>query len=388
MTTATTVQKRPMTTARLSGTTVILGFLGLMTVIGGAAGIYRLIVGLGPTTTLNDGFPWGIWIGFDFGMIAFSGAAFTLAGIVYILQWETYRPAMRPAILFGLLGYVAVLVLLVLDLGRCHRFWSFLINWNLHSPLFEISWCIVLYSTVLVIEASPQLFERLGKERPVRWVYRIVIPLVIAAVTLSSLHQSTLGTLYLNMPYRLHPLWYSPILSPLFLISSVMAGLAVTMLVYPLAARILGKEADNKINSGLARGAAWVMLVYTLFKLGDIVVAGELSQLLAFDRFSQLMWLELGVGVILPMVIFFLPSLRTQGGWQVAGALLILFGVLMNRFNATLFAQLAREGATYTPHILEWLSTLGVLSAAALAWYFGIRYLRIFDSQAHARYHK
>lgn len=386
MTTATTVQKRPAV-ARLSGTNIILGVLGLLTVIGGAAAIYRLVTGLGASTSLTDGYPWGIWIGFDFALIAFSGAAFTMAATVYILQRESYRPAMRPAILFGLLGYVAVLVLLVLDLGRWDRFWSFFVNWNVHSPLFEISWCIVLYSTVLVVEASPQLFERLGKERPVRWVYRIVIGLVIAAVTLSSLHQSTLGTLYLNMPYRLHPLWYSPILSLLFFVSSVMAGLAVTLLIYPIAARIVGKEVDNGINSGLARAIGWVALVYTALKLGDIAVAGELPLLFAFDRYSLLMWLELGVGCILPMIILLAPKLRAQRRWQVIGALLILFGVLMNRFNATLFAQFAREGASYTPHILEWLSTLGVLSAAALAWYFGIRFLSIFDSDAHAKFH-
>ncbi len=386
MTTATTVQKRPAV-ARLSGTNIILGVLGLLTVIGGAAAIYRLVTGLGASTSLTDGYPWGIWIGFDFALIAFSGAAFTMAATVYILQRESYRPAMRPAILFGLLGYVAVLVLLVLDLGRWDRFWSFFVNWNVHSPLFEISWCIVLYSTVLVVEASPQLFERLGKERPVRWVYRIVIGLVIAAVTLSSLHQSTLGTLYLNMPYRLHPLWYSPILSLLFFVSSVMAGLAVTLLIYPIAARIVGKEVDNGINSGLARAIGWVALVYTALKLGDIAVAGELPLLFAFDRYSLLMWLELGVGCILPMIILLAPKLRAQRRWQVIGALLILFGVLMNRFNATLFAQFAREGASYTPNLVEWLSTMGVLSAAALAWYFGIRFLSIFDSDAHAKFH-
>ncbi len=386
MTTATTVQKRPAT-ARVSGTTVVLGILGLLTVVGGAAGIYRLFTGLGASTALTDGYPWGIWIGLDFALIAFSGAAFTMAGTVYILRREKYRPAMRPAILFGLLGYVAVLVLLVLDLGRWDRFWSFFINWNVHSPLFEISWCIVLYSTVLVIEASPQLFERLGKERPVRWVYRIVIPLVIAAVTLSSLHQSTLGTLYLNMPYRLHPLWYSPILSLLFFVSSIMAGLAVTLLIYPIAARIAEKDVQTNINSGLARAIGWVAAVYALLKLGDIALAGELPLLFTFDRYSLLMWLELGIGCILPMILLLIPSLRAQRRWQVIGALLLLFGVLMNRFNATLFAQLAREGASYTPNLVEWLSTIGVLSAVALAWYFGIRFLSIFDSDAHAKFH-
>lgn len=384
---ATVTPKSRSDVSRASTSSVIVGVLLLLTLVGGAAGVFRLFTGLGASTALTDGYPWGIWIGFDFALIAFSGAAFTMAAIVYILGREKYRPAMRPAILFGLLGYVGVLVLLVLDLGRWDRFWSFFVNWNIHSPLFEISWCIVLYSTVLAVEASPQLFERLDKERPVRWVYAIVIPLVVAAVTLSSLHQSTLGTLYLNMPYRLDALWYSPILSLLFFTSSVMAGLSVAILTYLLASRIRHRDADNDITSGLARGAAWVTLVYTLLKLGDMALAGELPALFAFDRVSLLMWLELGVGCILPMILFFTPRLRVQRRWQVSGALLILFGVLLNRFNATLFAQIARPGASYSPNIVEWLSTLGVLAAVALAWYLGVRYLSIFDSDAHAKYH-
>ena len=190
------------------------------------------------------------------------------------------------------------------------------------------------------------------------------------------------------MPYRLDALWYSPILSPLFFVSSIMAGLAVTLLVYPLAARIVGKEVDNDITKGLARIAAWVTLVYTLLKLGDLSVAGELPALFAFDRASLLMWLELGLGAILPMILFFVPSLAAQRRWQTVGALLILFGVLLNRFNATLFAQQARPGASYLPNLVEWLSTLGVLAAAALAWYVGVRYLSLFDSKSHDKFHR
>lgn len=382
----TRVRTTPPGPVRFSGRAALTAALLLLTLVGGIAGVYRLFVGLGPTTALSDEFPWGIWIGFDFALIAFSGAAFTMAGLVYILQREQYRPAMRPAILFGLLGYIAVLVLLVLDLGRWDRFWSFFINWNVHSPLFEISWCIVLYSTVLAIEFSPQLFERLGKERPVRWVYRIVIPLVIAAVTLSSLHQSTLGTLYLNMPYRLHALWYAPILSLLFFISSIMAGLTVTMLIYPLACQIRGKKVEAGINRGLARDAAWVLLLYALLKLGDMTLAAELPALFAFDRFSLLMLLELML-VLIPMAIFF-SRMRAQPRWQKIGALLVLAGVLLNRFNATLFAQFAPADASYFPHALEWFSTLGVLAAVALAWYVGIRTLSVFDSHTHAKYHQ
>lgn len=361
--------------------------LALLTLLGLAAGVYRLVFGMGPTTNLTDAYPWGLWIGFDFALIAFAGAGFTMATAVYVLRRESLRPAMRPAVLAGLLGYLAVLLLLVLDLGRWDRFYSFFINWNIHSPLFEISWCIVLYSTVLLVEFSPQLFERLGKERPVRWVYAIVIPLVIAGLTLSSLHQSTLGTLYLNMPHRLHPLWYSPLLPLLFFTSSVLAGLSLAIIAYRVGTQAAGKTAEATVLDGLAKGAAGAALVYGLLKLGEIVVAGELPLLLAADRYSLLLWAEMTVGVILPIAIFLRPARRRNPAWLWAGSLMALFGVLLNRFDATWFAQIGPDWAGYAPHHLEWLSTLGVIAGAMLVWWLGMRYLSIFDSDAHAKYH-
>lgn len=361
--------------------------LALLTLLGLTAGVYRLIFGMGPTTNLTDAYPWGLWIGFDFALIAFSGAGFTMATVVYVLRRESLRPAMRPAILAGLLGYLAVLLLLILDLGRWDRFYSFFINWNVHSPLFEISWCIVLYSTVLLIEFSPQLFERLGKERPVRWVYAIVIPLVIAGLTLSSLHQSTLGTLYLNMPHRLHALWYSPILPLLFFTSSVLAGFSLAIIAYLVGTRAAGKEVDSRVLDGLAKGVAIAASVYLALKLGEVLLAGEGAALLALDRYSLLFWIELVVGAILPLAIFLRPAHRRSPRWLWTGGLLALFGVLLNRFDATWFAQNAPDWTSYLPHHLEWLSTLGVIAGAMLVWWLGMRYLSVFDSDAHAKHH-
>ena len=353
--------------------------LSLLTLGGVAAGVWRLVVGLGPTTALTDAYPWGIWIGFDFTLIAFAGAGFTLTTMVYVLRLERFRDALRPAVLAGLCGYVAVLLLLVLDLGRWDRFYHFLLYWNVHSPLFEISWCVLLYSTVLSVEASPQLFERLGKFAPVRFIHRYAVPLVVVGLTLSSLHQSTLGTLYLNMPYRLDALWYSPILSLLFFVSSVMAGLSLALIAYRFAARLHAQTPKPDVLNGLALGAAWTALVYVTLKIGDLWLAGELPALFAFDRLRWLLWLEVGGLVVLPMLLFFIPSLRSRPAMQWAGAALILVGVCLNRFNATLFAQRATADVVYSPHPVEWLTTVGVVAAALLAWYLGVRMLATFE---------
>src|SRR5450756_784355 len=353
--------------------------LAYLTVIGVLAGIWRLFSGLGAATNLTDGIPWGIWIGFDFSLIAISGAGFTMAGLVYVFRQEQFRPALRPAVLTGLLGYTAVLALLILDLGRPDRFYHFLIYWNLHSPLFEISWCVLLYTTVLLIEVSPQVFERLNRPGPVRIVHAIIVPLAIVAVTLSSLHQSTLGTLYLNMPYRLNALWYPPLLTLLFFTSSVSTGLSVAIITYKLATRFTGQQAQPRVARGLGSLVAGVLLFYLVLKLGDIILSGKAPLLLAFDRMSLLMWIELIVGVLAPLAIFLAPSVRRTEKGQWAGAILVVLGTLISRFDATLFAQTAPPGATYVPHVVEWMTTAGVVAAAALAWYLGARLLAVFE---------
>lgn len=353
--------------------------LGLLVAAGAVAGIWRLATGLGSTTALTDSVPWGIWIGFDFSLIAFSGAAFTMAGLVYILRREEYRPALRPAVLTGLLGYIAVLVLLILDLGRPDRFYHFIIFWNLHSPLFEICWCVLLYTTVLTIEVSPQILEKLHREKLAHWVHRIIVPVAIVAVTLSSLHQSTLGTLYLNMPHRLNALWFTPILPVLFFVSAVMVGLSMGAISYRVAARVTGRRVDNRVFGGLAHGAGWVALLYVVLKVGDLALAGEIPALLAFDDLSRRMWLELTLG-LLPVMLLLAPRLRDDHRFLSAGVLLLATDVLVNRFNATLFAQIAPGGAVYAPHPAEWLSTIGVIAAAMLAWLLGVRILHVFEN--------
>jgi len=352
--------------------------LGILVSAGVVAGIWRLATGLGSTTALTDSVPWGIWIGFDFSLIAFSGAAFTMAGLVYILRREEFRPALRPAVLTGLLGYMAVLVLLILDLGRPDRFYHFIIFWNMHSPLFEICWCVLLYTTVLMIEVSPQILEKLNRVSWAHRVHQIIVPVAIVAVTLSSLHQSTLGTLYLNMSHRLHPLWFTPILPVLFFISAVMVGLSMGAISYRVAARVTGVRMDDRVFTGLARAAGWVALVYFVLKAGDIALAGEMPALLAFDAISLRMWAELAL-VAIPLILLVAPQLKQNRRTLAVGVVLLAVGVLLNRFNATLFAQLAPDSAAYAPHPAEWISTIGVIAAAMLAWLLGVRVLHVFE---------
>lgn len=359
----------------------VLGILGCLTLMGVAAGVTRLLTGMGMTTALSDSVPWGIWIGFDFALIAFSGAGFTMAFVGHILHLHRFEAALRPALFAGFLGYVAVLMLLLLDLGRPDRFYNFLLYWNLHSPLFEICWCVLLYTTVLVVEVSPDLLDMLGWQRLRRIPLAIMPAVCIIGVTLSTLHQSTLGTLYVNMPHRLHALWYSPFMPVLFFTSSVMAGLSVAIIAYRVTARIHNKDEDLGVCTGLSVGVAGATVFYLLVKMGLLWWEGKLPLLAVNDRVTWAWWSELIVGVFIPLILLLVPHLRRQSLVQWVAPLLVILGVGMNRFNATLTGQTPAWTNTwaYSPHLLEWLSTIGILSGVALVWYLAVRYLVKFE---------
>jgi Ni/Fe-hydrogenase subunit HybB-like protein len=360
----------------------LIAILACLTLIGVAAGVGRLFTGLEGSTGLTDQYAWGIWIGFDFSLIAFAGTGFTMAALVHIFHVKSLAPAVRPAILAGLLGYCAVLALLVLDLGRPDRFYNFIIFWNIHSPLFEISWCVLTYTTVLVIEVSPCCLEKANCTRLCSLVKKFMIPVTILGVTLSTLHQSTLGTLYLNMPHRLHPLWYSSLLPVMFFVSAVLAGLAMAIVVYKGAMRVKAQPEQGRVVTGLGWGIVAVGILYLLVKGGEWVLTGKLPLLLAFDSMSWLAFTEIGLGVLLPLLLWTIPAVRrtTVGQWGVP--LLVLLGVLLNRFNATMFAQLLPPGTSYTPHILEWLSTIGILAGMVLVWLLAVKYLPIGEGES------
>jgi Ni/Fe-hydrogenase subunit HybB-like protein len=366
---------------------VVLAILVALTLLGLVTGVYRLFVGLGETTNLSDTYPWGLWIGFDFSLIAFSGGAFTLCGIVVILNQKRCRVIERLVILTGWLGYVSVLVILLVDLGRPDRFYNFIIYPNVHSPLFEICWCILLYTTVLTLEFAPALFEGLRRPHIAHRIHSFIVPIAILGVMLSTLHQSTLGTLYLAMPVKLHTLWHSGMLPVFFLISSIGMGLSTAILVTLIAYKAFGRTIPQetvKVLGNLGRFSVWVWALYLLLKLGDLIVAGQVGDAFALDTQSAWFLLDLAVGAFAPLVLYALPRVRGNQSWLAIAALFAIVGTALNRFNATLTGQAVLEGASYTPHWIELAVQVGVLAGVVLAWYLAARFLPIFETDRQA----
>jgi len=280
-----------------------LVFLALM-----AAGFYGTVVrfaqGLGRSTNLNDQFPWGLWIGFDVlcGVMLAAGG-FTLTAAVHIFNIKRLRPIVRPTILTAFLGYVLVCVALMYDLGRPYRIWHPLVMRNPHSVMFEVAYCVMLYTTVLSLEFSPIVLERFNLQKPLKIVLAALIPLVILGVILSTLHQSSLGTLYLIMPEKLHPLWYSPLLPVFFFISAIAVGLAMTIFESSLSAKYFGRQLELPILQELGRVLVVVLCVYGILRYEDLLHRGVLNLLFRPGYEMYLFWLEISLSLLFPLLL-------------------------------------------------------------------------------------
>lgn len=351
----------------------------LLMAIGAFAALWRLGVGLGAATNLNQAYPWGLWIGFDLFLVAFSGGAFTLATLVYVFNMHQFHPAVRPTVLTGLLGYSAVLIILVMDLGRWDRFYHFLIYPNINSALFEVSWCIFLYSIVLFSEFSPVVLERMGRHRALNIVRRITILLAIGGATLSTMHQSSLGTLFVIMTERVHPLWYTALIPLLFFISSVAAGLAVVVAGGTVSYWVFKRSLSQDLVGELGRLIPWILGVYVIIKLGELAFVGELGLIFSSGIYSVLFNAELLIGVVIPIVLFSLKFVRQSRAWSLAAAVTVLFGIFLNRFDSAWFALKPIPGYSYFPSLVEIAIQVGVLAAIVFVYTLVGHYFPLFE---------
>lgn len=360
--------------------------LGALMAIGLAVAIVRFINGIGAVSNLSDGRGWGLWISFDlYCGVALAAGGFTLAGTVYIFNLKKYYPIVRSAILTAFLGYLMVIVALLVDLGQPWRIWHIMIYWNPHSPLFEVGWCVLLYTTVLTLEFSPNVFERFNLKTPLRLIRAIQIPLIIAGIVLSTLHQSSLGSTLLLMPDKIHPLWFTPILPILFLLSAISVGLAMVMVESSLGSKALGHHVDLEVLAGLGRALPYFLGLYLVVKLGDLTVAGELGLILSSGLYTLLFLVEIVGGVIAPLVLLALPAVRQSRTALFWSALLVVLGLVLNRINVSLIALAPRSGTLYFPHPMEFAVSIAVVSAGILAYTLANRYLPIVHHEPTAK---
>jgi Ni/Fe-hydrogenase subunit HybB-like protein len=344
-----------------------------------AVTVLRFTRGLGAATNLSDRFPWGLWIGFDVLCgVGLAAGAFTLTAIVHLLNLKRFEPIVRPAVLTGFLGYIFVIVGLLFDLGQPWRIWHALVFWNPHSVMFEVAWCVMLYTTVLALEFSPVVFERLRLEGPRKLLRRLTTPLVIAGVLLSTLHQSSLGSLYLIVPSKLHPLWYTPLLPFLFYVSAIGAGLGMVIVESYFSSRAFGRRLEMDLLERLGRAMAVVLAAYGMLRFRVLLRNGALAELFRPSYESSLLWLEVGVGILLPVVLVLVRRIRESEAGLVTAAFLAVLGFVMNRLNVSLTGMERAAGARYLPSWMEVSVSVGLVALGFTLFALAVRYLPIF----------
>jgi len=390
--------------------------------------IYRYAAGLGAATNLSDGYPWGLWIGFDIlAGIALAAGGFVMAGTVHLFGGHKYHALSRPAILTALLGYLLFIFGLFFDLGRPWNLWRAIYSWNHASPMFEVAWCVMLYTTVLILEFLPVVFERfklnkllelwrtfvpwiiifmlgmftLAMSYSLAWALVMVIILLVweismragwmprdkqmpillimAGVMFSTMHQSSLGSIFLLAPTKLHILWYTPIIPLLFLLSAIMAAPAMVTFEALMSEKILKHKARFDLLSDLAGWMPYLLGFYLLIKIADLLGRNAALQTFTMSPQTISWWLEITIGVILPLILFLSPEIiKTRGGLLWASTLVIV-GLVWNRINVAIVGVIVEKWETYYPYWIELFITIGVVAIGLIVFKWAVENLPIYE---------
>ncbi len=320
---------------------VIAGFI---IIVGLILTVQRFVGGLAAVTALDDYNPWGIWIGFDLLVgVALAAGGYLTSAAVYLFGMKKYHAAVRPAILTAFLGYVLVVLALNYDVGRPWRLPFPFIELGTTSVLFVVGCCVALSITVLFLEFSPAALEWLGKDKLRRLVSKSTLVLTVFGVILFTLHQSSLGALFLIAPSKLHPLWYSSYLPVFFFVSSIVAGLSMVIFESTLSHRYFADQMDeahlnekDQIALGFGKAAAWILAGYFAMKVVGIY-AGNQWHLLS-TCYGKWFLVELLGFVALPCFLYAVGVRKKSLGLIRFTAVWAVLGIIVNRFNVSLVA--------------------------------------------------
>jgi len=340
--------------------------------------VVRFATGIATIANVNQAYPWGWWVGFDMlTRIALGGVGFTMAAAAEVFMIKSLRHLVRAALLVGLLWYLTYAAVLMVELGRPWMIWWVFLSWAPTSAMYEVALCAVAYTSVLVIEFSPLVLAKLGWTVSVRRIHAVYLLVVITGVALSSLHQSSLGTLLLLLPTKVHPLWHSELMPLFFLLSAIMAGVAMMLIEHPLATHFLRRQPRMDALRSLGRGLTVLVAVYLALRLGDVLYRGEVDAALSFGFEARWFWLEIVVGLVTPLALLLTPDAETRKWRLFASGLCVVIGIVLNRLNAAVITMKVHSWETYRPAPTEVLISVGALAGMVLAYVYLIRWLPI-----------
>lgn len=367
--------RAPAWTRKISAIT-----LGIFWVVSAVVLVVRFAAGLDVVTAMSDGFPWGVWIGLLQSGVALSAGGFVIAATVHVFHIKRFESILRPMVLTAFLGYSFVAMTLFIEVGRPYRLWHPLVMWQHASIMFEVAWCVTLYISVLAVEFSPAIFEKAGLHGVVRGLHVIAIPLVIAGVILSTLHQSSMGSMFLVMPQKIHPLWFSPLLPVFFLISSVAVGLCMTVVESFFSHRVFGRGLRMDLLNDIGRAAAVVLWIYFLVKVVDLLARGSWSAAEGYPWLAVSYAVEVIGGIAVPAVLLSFHRWRSHLKTMVGASLAASGGVVLNRLNVSWFGMAPFASVSYFPSWMELAISLFLLTVVLVAFGVAVKFLPVFPA--------
>lgn len=339
----------------------------------------RFTGGLQSATNLSDTYPWGLWIGFDILCgVGLAAGGFTLCAVTHIFNIEKFKPLTRPAILTAFLGYLLVVFGLMYDLGKPYNIWHAIIMWNPRSVMFEVAWCVMLYTTVLFLEFLPMVLEKFKWARFLSIIRKISLPIMVVGILLSTLHQSSLGSLFLIIPTKMSPIWYSAYLPLYFFLSAVGVGFAMVIFESFLSARAFNRELEMDILSMAGLISVIILMLGFILKFGELITTGNISLLFSINEKSLLYYLEVLIGVLIPFGLLIQREIRESKKWLYIATVMIIAGFILNRMNVSITSVTSEAGVNYFPSINEISITLMLVVLGM--WAFGLitRYFPVF----------
>ena len=348
-----------------------------------ALGLYSTYIryahGLGAVSNMTDQFPWGFWIGFDClcGVMLAAGG-FCIVGAVYLFNVERLHSIVRPAVLTAFLGYLLFIVGLLFDLGRPWFVWHQLIYMNPRSVMFEVGMCVMMYTTVLFFEFLPNVFERFHLNRPIKWIKKIYPALIVLGILLSTLHQSSLGSLYLIMPTKLHPFWYSPALPFFFFGSAIAVGLAMAIFESTQSSSALGRQLELSVVVTLGGALLVALWVNALLRFQDYFHRGLFREIIRPSYEAYFLWAELLMAFVIPIALLSFRRVRLSPNGLYWASVISLLGFVTNRLNVSVIGFETYAGNHYLPKWTEFSVTLMIIAMGFALFRLAVQYLPIF----------
>jgi Ni/Fe-hydrogenase subunit HybB-like protein len=360
--------------------------LAILVGIAGVLLVKRFIFGIGAVTNLSDGYPWGMWIVYDVLVgTALGCGGYVMAILVYVLNKGKYHPLVRPALLTSVFGYTLAGFSIFIDVGRYWQLYNVFLPWyiNLNSIMFEVALCVAAYVLVLWIEFTPTFLEKFNKPKLLGFMNKILFVFIAIGVLLPTMHQSSLGTLMIIAGEKLSALWQTGWLPLLFLISAILMGYAIVVFESLYSSVAFKRPFETGILSKIGKLMAWLVVVFLVFRFGDLIWRGEFGTIFSDGWVNGIMFTIENLLFIVPMIILFSEANRSKNKMQFLASVMLLIAGAVYRFNAFLVGFDPGLGWHYWPSASELLITIGIIAMELMAYLIFVKWLPVLPNLKH-----